>query len=224
MVDSSIGGKVGIDHPRAKNLIGAFHQPRAVLADLDFLDTLPPRQRRSGGHEMLKCGVIGDPELFAALEGGLPRDRATLAAAVAAACRLKARVVEADEREGDLRRVLNLGHTLGHALESETGYRRFTHGEAVGWGTVAAVRLALHRGLLPAATARRIEAAVDALGPRPGLGGLEADGLVAALARDKKVKAGRLVFVLPAAIGRVEVHEDVQTAEVWAVLAELLPA
>jgi len=152
MVDSSIGGKVGVNHKRAKNLIGAFHQPRAVVIDPAFLETLPLRQLRSGAYEVLKCGLIGDRSLFEQLAAAAPGlsgwEPIELERAVAAACRLKAAVVERDEREGGLRRVLNLGHTVGHALEAVTRYRRFTHGEAVGWGLVAAAWIARERGLV----------------------------------------------------------------------------
>src|SRR5262245_40664948 len=218
MVDSAIGGKVGINHPKAKNLIGAFHQPRAVVIDPSVLATLPPRELRSGAYEIVKCGVLGDRALFKAVAGA-PRgllgwDRVELESAVASACRVKAEVVEKDERESGLRRVLNLGHTLGHALESVTGYRRFTHGEAVGWGMIGAAWIARRRGLLSESTFDLLAAAVDRLGPRPAVSGLAADRILAAVGRDKKVKAGRLTFVLPTAIGRVVIRSDVGPAEI----------
>jgi 3-dehydroquinate synthase len=218
MVDSSIGGKVGINHPRAKNLIGAFHQPRAVLIDISFLDTLPHRERRSGAYEMLKCGVIGDPELFASLQKAPPElldwDHASLQKAVAASCRIKADVVKRDEREGGLRRVLNLGHTIGHALEAATAYRRFTHGEAVGWGMVGAAWLSQRKDLLRPDAYEAILDAVDRLGPRPRFSDLSADRILAALRHDKKAKAGRVPFVLPTRIGEVVVRSDVDGPEV----------
>jgi 3-dehydroquinate synthase len=218
MVDSSIGGKVGINHPRAKNMIGAFHQPRAVLIDVSFLDTLPPRERRSGAYEMVKCGVIGDPELFEALRGA-PRelagwDRPSLEKAVAAACRVKADVVSRDEREGGLRRVLNLGHTLGHALETATAYRRFTHGEAVGWGMIGAAWLAQRKDLLRTDAYEAIVSTVDRLGPRPKFSDLATDKILGALKHDKKAKAGRVPFVLPIRIGEVVVRPDVDGPEI----------
>ncbi|HET7746820.1 MAG TPA: 3-dehydroquinate synthase family protein, partial [Vicinamibacteria bacterium] len=164
MVDSAIGGKVGVNHPRAKNLVGAFHQPRAVLADLRVLETLPARQLRGGAYEMLKCGILGDAPLFETFERSPARlsrwPPEVRAAAIAAACRVKAEVVAGDEREGGHRRVLNLGHTVGHALESVTGYRRFTHGEAVGWGLVAAAWIARALRRLSAADHDRIVRAV----------------------------------------------------------------
>ena len=218
MVDSSIGGKVGINHAKAKNLIGAFHQPRAVVIDPAFLATLPERELRSGGYEVLKCAVLGDRALFASLReapGGLRGwDRVATESAIATACRIKAEVVERDEREGGLRRVLNLGHTIGHALEAVTGYRRFTHGEAVGWGLVGAAFIARRRGLLPEAGYDAIASAVDHVGPRPPVSDLEAPRVLDALARDKKARAGRVPFVLPTGIGRVQVRDDVTRAEV----------
>jgi 3-dehydroquinate synthase len=218
MVDSSVGGKVGINHPGAKNLIGAFHQPRAVVADPALLETLPVRELRAGAYEILKCAVLGDRSLFTALQGAPAGLRGWPAPdvenAIASACRIKADVVERDEREGGLRRVLNLGHTLGHALEAVTRYRRFTHGEAVGWGLVGAAAIARGRGLLAARTFDAIAGAVDRIGPRPPMSDLSVPGLLDALGRDKKVRAGRVVFVLPIGIGRVRVRDDVSRAEV----------
>jgi 3-dehydroquinate synthase len=214
MVDSSIGGKVGINHPLGKNLIGAFHQPRGVFADTSLLDTLPPRQVQSGAYEILKCALLADAGLFRALQ----RETVDVDAAVAAACRIKAEVVSQDEREGGLRRVLNLGHTLGHALEAVTSYRHFTHGEAVGWGLIAAAALSRERGLVTADEFAEIAAEVDRLGPRPPMADLSARALLDAAGRDKK---GRGTFVLPVGIGRVAVHGDVLKGEVLAAVKEL---
>jgi 3-dehydroquinate synthase len=218
MVDSSIGGKVGINHPKAKNLIGAFHQPRAVVIDVSFVETLPHRELRSGAYEILKCGVIGDPELFEALRKAPPElvdwDQASLVKAVAGACRIKADVVRRDEREGGLRRVLNLGHTIGHALESATRYRRFTHGEAVGWGMVGAAWLSQRKDLLRAEAFETIVGAVDRLGPRPRMSDLSVDRILDALRHDKKAKQGRVPFVLPTRIGEVVVRPDVTAPEI----------
>jgi 3-dehydroquinate synthase len=218
MVDSSVGGKVGINHPGAKNLIGAFHQPRAVVADPAVLETLPIRELRAGAYEVLKCAVLGDRPLFAAVQGAPAGLRGWAAPdvenAIASACRIKADVVERDEREGGLRRVLNLGHTLGHALEAVTRYRRFTHGEAVGWGLVGAAAIARHRGLLAARSYDAIADAVDRIGPRPPMSDLPVPALLDALGRDKKVRGGRVVFVLPTAVGRVRIRDDVSRAEV----------
>jgi 3-dehydroquinate synthase len=218
MVDSSVGGKVGINHPRGKNLIGAFHQPRAVVADPALLVTLPARERRSGAWEVLKCALLADRPLFEALREAPPglvgRSPAEVENAVASSVRVKARVVERDEREAGLRRVLNLGHTIGHALETVTRYRRFTHGEAVGWGLVGAAALARGRGLLAARTFDAVVEAVDRVGPRPPVSDLPVAPLLDALRRDKKSRAGRLVFVLPTRVGRVVICEDVTPGEV----------
>jgi 3-dehydroquinate synthase len=218
MVDSSVGGKVGINHPRAKNLIGAFHQPRAVVIDPAFLDTLPPRELQSGAYEILKCGIIADRALFKAMAKAPAQlrgwGRTDLENAIASACRIKAEVVEGDERESGPRRVLNLGHTLGHALETATRYRRFTHGEAVGWGLIGAAWIARRRGLLAETAFDAIAAAVDRLGRRPRVSDLPRARILAALRHDKKARAGRLAFVLPASIGRVVIRDDVEPAEV----------
>lgn len=218
MVDSSLGGKVGINHPKAKNLLGAFHQPRAVIADASFLETLPPRETQSGAYEILKCGILGDRALFRSMtrapEGLAGWDRIALENAIASACRIKAEIVERDERESGQRRVLNLGHTLGHALESVTSYRRFTHGEAVGWGLVGAGWIARRKGLLAERAFDAIAAAVDHLGPRPRVSDLLAERLLAAVQRDKKARQGRTPFVLPVAIGRVVVRDDVSARDV----------
>jgi 3-dehydroquinate synthase len=218
MVDSSIGGKVGINHAKAKNMIGAFHQPRAVVIDPAFLATLPSREVRSGAYEILKCAILGDRALFDSLReapAGLRGwDRVALESAIATACRIKAEVVEKDERESGLRRVLNLGHTIGHALEAATGYGRFAHGEAVGWGTIGAAWIARHRGLLVEPAYDAIASAVDHVGPRPPVSDLPVPRVLEALGRDKKARAGRVPFVLPTAVGRVEIRDDVARAEI----------
>lgn len=233
MVDSSIGGKVGINHAKAKNMIGAFHQPRAVVIDPAFLATLPSRELRSGAYEILKGAILGDRALFASLReapAGLRGwDRVGIESAIATACRIKAEVVEKDEREGGQRRVLNLGHTIGHALEAVTRYRRFSHGEAVGWGLIGAAFIARRRGLLSETGYDAIASAVDHVGPRPRVSDLPAPRVIEALARDKKARAGRVPFVLPTAIGRVEIRDDVTRTEVVRALRvmagrEALPA
>ncbi len=218
MVDSSIGGKVAVNHARAKNMIGAFHQPRAVVIDPAFLATLPAREFRSGAYEILKCAVLGDDALFASLlraPAGLRGwAQPEVDNAIATACRIKADVVERDEREGSLRHVLNLGHTIGHALEAVTAYRRFTHGEAVGWGLIGAAWIARHRGLLEPEDFDKVASAVDHLGPRPRVSDLDPARLLQAISHDKKARAGRVPFVLPTAIGRVVVQDDVTRAEI----------
>jgi 3-dehydroquinate synthase len=218
MVDSSVGGKVGINHPGGKNLIGAFHQPRAVVIDPAFLATLPRRETQSGAYEILKCGVIADRALFKALAdapvGLVGWGRVEVENAIASAVRIKAEVVEKDEREGGLRRVLNLGHTIGHALEAVTRYRRFTHGEAVGWGLVGAAWIAHRRDLFAGSAFDSLAAAVDRLGPRPRVSDLSTARILAAIGSDKKAVKGRAAFVLPTRIGAVTIRPDVQAAEI----------
>jgi 3-dehydroquinate synthase len=224
MVDSSIGGKVGINHPQAKNLLGAFHQPRAVVVDPDFLATLPAREVRSGAYEIVKYGVLGDRSLFRAFLTSPPDlrqwGRAEIENAIATSCRIKADVVERDERERHVRKTLNLGHTLGHALETVTRYRRFTHGEAVGWGLLGAAFIARRRGLAPAAC-ETIASTVDRLGPRPRISDLPPALILAAVARDKKAIGGRVPFILPTAIGRVTIRPDVTPSEIRRALREM---
>ncbi len=225
MVDSSVGGKVGVNHPKAKNLLGAFHQPRAVVADPALLATLPQRELRSGAYEILKCGILGDRALFRAMaeapQGLVGWDRQGLESAIAAAVGLKADVVRKDEREGGLRRVLNLGHTIGHALEAVTHYRRFTHGEAVGWGLIGAAWIAGRKDLLRASAVEAIAEATDRIGPRPAMKGLAVEPILAAIAHDKKARRGRVPFILPTAIGRVTVRDDVSPADVRGALAAM---
>jgi 3-dehydroquinate synthase len=222
MVDSAIGGKVGVNHPRAKNLLGAFHQPRGVVSDVALLATLPARQVQAGAYEMLKAGLIADRALFESLEAAPPRlagwDPAAMLAAVGAACHVKAVIVGDDEREGGRRRLLNLGHTAGHAFEAATRYRRLTHGEAVGWGLLVAAWIAEARGRLSAGDHERIRRAVDRLGPRPEISDLGLGAVLEALGRDKKARAGRVPFILPTGIGRVEVDDAVPPAVLKAAL------
>jgi 3-dehydroquinate synthase len=226
MVDSSVGGKVGINHAKAKNLIGAFHQPRAVIADPHFLETLPARELRSGAYEIVKCGVLGDRGLFNALRkapAGLTGwGHVEIENAIASACRIKGEIVEQDEREGGLRRVLNLGHTLGHALEAVTRYRRFTHGEAVGWGLVGVAWIARSRGLLTDSAFDAIASTVDRIGPRPRVSDLSAGRIVEALGRDKKARGGRVAFILPTGLGRVVIKDDVTRTEIRRALAVMI--
>lgn len=224
-VDASIGGKTAIDHPRAKNLIGAFHQPRLVLVDTATLATLPEREYRSGLAEVVKHGVVLDAAYFADLEesrGALAgRDADTLERIVAGSCRLKASVVERDAREQDLRAVLNYGHTVGHALETVTDYGRWTHGEAVALGMVVEARLARRLGIAAAETAERQERLLEMLGLPVRMAPVDPDGLLAAMARDKKSRDGRVPFVLAPAIGAFGIVHDVPREEVWAAVAEI---
>jgi 3-dehydroquinate synthase len=211
-LDAAIGGKTGVNLRTGKNLVGTFHQPRAVLIDPAVLSTLPEREFRAGLYEALKCGVIGNPALFDRLQKttvkGLRRDPAALEWVIAESVRLKAEVVSSDEREGGLRRVLNFGHTIGHALETESAYRRFLHGEAVAWGMIAATRIAAATGHIDTNTARRISDAVLSLGKLPSIDARSRD-IVRLLTRDKKTRNGVVHFVLPKEIGKVEVVNDV---------------
>jgi 3-dehydroquinate synthase len=219
MVDSAIGGKVGVNHGRSKNLVGAFHQPHAVVVDLAFLRTLPRRELRGGSYEILKCALIGDRALFEALARRGAADAwppALMRRAVLRSIRLKARVVSADEREGGLRRVLNFGHTFGHAIEAATGFARISHGEAVGHGIVAAAHVARGRGLLAAPAFERIVAAVAALGPRPSVAMVDYAAIRRAIGTDKKAVSSRPTFILPRGIGRVVVSGDVSEREMRA--------
>ncbi len=223
-VDASVGGKTGVNLKAGKNLVGTFHQPRAVLIDPQVLSSLPDREYRAGLYEALKCGVIGNPELFAEFENNrgaiLKRDPGTVERLIAASVRLKAHVVSVDEKENGLRRVLNFGHTIGHALEAETGYRSLLHGEAVAWGMVAAARIAAEVGKLPAREADRISLATRALGKLPKLE-LRPRNIARRLHSDKKTRNGKVHFVLPTEIGKVEVVNDVPEAVVLGAVEEI---
>jgi 3-dehydroquinate synthase len=224
-VDSAIGGKVGVNHALGKNLIGAFHQPRAVAADPLLLGTLPRREFRSGLYEVLKYGMIASPTLFERvgreLEAIFDRDPASLTPIIAECCEIKARIVERDERETGERRVLNFGHTIGHALEAITQYRRYRHGEAVGLGMIGAAALAVARGALAPEARDALAGVIAQMGPMPPVGDIVVGEAIEAVRRDKKVIDGRLHFVLPVAIGRTEVVADVTEAELARALREL---
>ncbi|HXJ84243.1 MAG TPA: 3-dehydroquinate synthase [Candidatus Methylomirabilis sp.] len=224
-VDASIGGKTAIDHPRAKNLIGAFHQPRFVLVDPAVLATLPEGEFRSGLAEVIKHGIVLDESYFVDLERHLPsllrRDLSTLERVVAGSCRLKARVVERDEQEAELRHVLNYGHTIGHALEAVTSYGRWTHGEAVSLGIVAEARVAEQLGIAkPATTERQVQLLRAAGLPVSGLGASPL-AIIEALGRDKKARDGRLPFVFAPEIGAFRLVFDVPSTTVRETLEAL---
>lgn len=223
-VDASIGGKTGVNLPAGKNLVGTFHQPRAVLIDPNLLSSLPERQFRSGLYEALKSGVIGNANLFTEFENNkdkiLKREPKVLESILADSVRLKAAIVAADEREGGLRRVLNFGHTIGHALEAETKYRKFLHGEAVAWGMVAATYIALATGRLNSVVAGRITDAVLGLGKLPQVS-VRGSNILKGLRADKKTLDGVVHFVLPTAIGKVEVVNDVPEKVVLAAVQEI---
>jgi 3-dehydroquinate synthase len=212
-VDAAIGGKTGINHPRGKNLIGAFHQPRFVLADVDTLATLPRRELVAGLAEVIKYGVIGDADLFADIERRLDDllrlDRDLLVRVVATSCRQKAAVVSGDEREvTGLRATLNFGHTVGHAIEAVTDYRRFLHGEAVAIGMVAAASVSRALGLCDGDAVARIRAVTGRAGlPNEFPADLDRAALAGAMRADKKSQRGTIRFVALEAIGRVRLME-----------------
>lgn len=223
-LDAAIGGKTGVNLRAGKNLLGTFHQPSTVLIDPAVLSTLPEREFRAGLYEALKCGVIGRPALFECLEKvrakALRRDAAALEWVIVQAVKVKAEIVSSDERENGLRRVLNYGHTVGHALEAESGYRRFLHGEAVAWGMIAAAHIATSVDKCEGSTEQRITDAVLALGPLPKVTARGRD-IVRLLQSDKKTRSGVVHFVLPREIGRVEIVNDVPEKVVLAAVNEL---
>jgi 3-dehydroquinate synthase len=204
-VDSSVGGKTGINHPRGKNLIGAFYQPRAVLIDVATLESLPEREFVSGLGEIVKYGAVLDAVFFAFLEQSAPallaRDRKALIHAVGRSCAIKAGVVESDEREGGVRAVLNYGHTLGHAVETLTGYTRYLHGEAVAIGMVQAARISQSLGFCDQADRARIEALLEVFGLPRELPDFPAGAYAEALSHDKKVRDSGLLFIANFGIG-----------------------
>jgi 3-dehydroquinate synthase len=224
-VDSAIGGKVGVNHAVGKNLIGAFHQPHAVVIDLSVLGTLPRREFRAGLYEVIKYGMIKSPTLFARLVAErtaiFARRADVLLDVVSESCRIKADVVSADERESGERRILNFGHTAGHALEAVTKYRRFRHGEAVAYGMLAAAAISVTRRVLPASDRQALADLITALGPLPPVGDIKVAPVLEAMRHDKKVIAGRLHFVLPTAIGATAIVDDVTSREVKAALVAI---
>ncbi len=225
-IDSSVGGKTGINHRLGKNLIGAFHQPALVVIDPQTLHTLPPRELTAGLCEAIKYGVIKDRRLFLRLARDLDKlkqlDQESLAHLIARSCQIKAQVVAADEREGGLRRILNFGHTIGHALEAVTRYRRFLHGEAVGHGMRAAAVIAKRLGLLAAADCQAIHDLIARVGRLPETKSIALDAIIEATYRDKKSAAGKVAFVLPVEIGRVTIQSDVPLKIIRTALKESL--
>lgn len=223
-VDAAIGGKTAVNLVSGKNLLGTFHQPRAVLVDPAVLETLPSREYHAGLYESLKCGIIGDPGLFRLFEDRrreiLDRDPAVVEKVIADSVRLKASVVSADEREGGLRQVLNLGHTIGHALEAETRYTQLLHGEAVAWGMIAATHIALSTGKLDSVTAGRITNCVMSFGRLPRMNWQTAN-ILKRLRSDKKTRQGVVHFILPREIGKVEITSDVPEAIVRSAVDEI---
>jgi len=222
-VDSSIGGKTAVNHPRGKNLIGAFYQPRLVLIDVDTLQTLPPRDLRSGMAEVVKYGVIAKPDLFELLEqtplDALMQDSDLLTQVIRDCCQIKADVVSADEHESGVRLTLNFGHTFGHAIEAAGGFSTYTHGEAVAIGMVWATELSIRMGLCGPELLARLKRLLDAVGLPTGLKG-HVDGLRDALLMDKKILAGRPRFILVEDLGRVSIRDDVPAQLIEEVVAE----
>ncbi len=223
-VDAAIGGKTGVDLPEGKNLLGTFHQPRAVFIDPGALSSLPERDFRAGLYEAMKCGIIRAPAIFDFMEQNreriLQRDPATLEWLIAECVQVKAEVVAADERESGLRRILNFGHTVGHALEAETGYKQFLHGEAVAWGMVAASMISAALQKADSETARRIISSVLAYAPLPKVVP-RGKRIARRLAHDKKTANGIVHFVLPVELGKVEIVPDVPERAVIQAVEEL---
>jgi 3-dehydroquinate synthase len=225
-IDSSIGGKTGVNHRLGKNLIGSFYQPSLVVIDPIVLSTLPPREMNSGLFEALKYGVIRDKHLFARLVNNIQKlkqmDLDELVFLIAACCQIKADVVHQDEREGGLRRILNFGHTVGHALEAITSYRRFRHGEAVGHGMRSASRIAMIMELLSPDQHATISAAIHQVGKIPSAKSLASRDIISAMMRDKKTEAGSIAFVLPVEVGKVVIRPDVPLKTIRRALTESL--
>ena len=224
-VDSSVGGKTGVNLPEGKNLVGSFYHPLAVFADIGVLATLPERELRAGLMESVKAGIIRDRALVRFMEEHaddvLGRDAKALEKVIAASIRIKAGVVNQDERESGLRMILNFGHTVGHALEQATSYKTLLHGEAVGWGMVAALHLARQRGTISRAQFERLESLIALYGPLPALK-LRVPKVVAATVGDKKNVGGVTRFVLPVGIGDAGVVEDVTPAELETAVGYML--
>ena len=224
-VDSSVGGKTGVNLPEGKNLVGSFHHPVAVFADIDVLGTLPDRELRAGLMESIKAGIIRDRSLTRFMEENvnevLGREPKALEKVIAASIRMKAGVVNRDERENGLRMILNLGHTVGHAIEQVTRYKVLLHGEAVGWGMIAALFVAHRRRSITGAQAARLENLIHLYGPLPSLK-LSTRKLAAATGGDKKNVGGVRRFVLPIGVGDAGVIEDLTTAELDAAISYML--
>lgn len=222
-VDSAVGGKTAVNHPGGKNLVGAFHQPRAVVADVSVLRTLPRREFAAGLAEVVKYGVIADAEFFAWLEANaaalLAQDASALRHAVCRACEIKAEVVAADERETGRRAILNFGHTFGHALEAATGYERFLHGEAVAIGMTMAMALSVQLGRAELGDAARVDALLTALGLPTQAADMQAAPLRQAMGMDKKVRDGQLRFIVCDGLGACSVTTDVAESAVGAAIA-----
>jgi 3-dehydroquinate synthase len=224
-VDASIGGKVGVNHPLGKNLIGAFYQPHAVAIDPTVLQTLPRREFRAGLYEVIKYGMTSSRILFERVGRDrtaiFSKDPATLAFVIAESCRIKASVVSADEKEAGPRRILNFGHTAGHALEAVTRYRRYRHGEAVAYGMLVAAELGVMRGALAPPDRAALAELIASLGPLPPIGDISTREILEAMQHDKKMVAGRLNFVLPTGVGSTTIVDDITEKEMKAALVKV---
>ena len=224
-VDSSIGGKVGVNHPLGKNLIGSFFQPHGVLIDPSVLGTLPRREFRAGLYEVIKYGVTSSASLFDRVaretKAIFDRDPAALLPIIAESCRIKASVVAQDEKESGIRRILNFGHTAGHAIEAVTKYKRFRHGEAVAYGMLVAAQIAVTRGAFAETERKALADLIASLGPLPPISDLSAAQMLDAIRHDKKVVAGKLHYVLPTAIGAWVIVDDVTEKEIKAALMKM---
>jgi len=221
MVDAAIGGKTAVNHHKGKNLIGVFYQPRLVLIDVDTLKTLPPREIKNGLAEVLKYGIIKDPRIIKMLEGNPKVNAAFWQDLIFRCARIKTEVVSKDERElTGYRMILNFGHTIGHAVESLTGYKKYSHGEAIGFGMLAASALALRLKLLDLASYKRIKELISRL-RLPIRIRLNPKSIISALKLDKKVRQGKVKFVLPTRIGKVTIRDNVPENAILKVLLEL---
>lgn len=216
-VDSAIGGKTGVNHPLGKNLIGSFHAPSLVVADPFVLHTLPRREFRAGLYEVIKYGVIRQPDLLDRMRDSITaifnREADAVSPLVSASCRIKAEVVSADERESGLRRILNFGHTVGHALEAVTKYKPFRHGEAIGYGMLAALHIGVTRGVTPKPLLNEVESLIAQLGPLPSVADISAKEVYTAIGRDKKIVGGTLHFVAAADRGKTVELTDITEKE-----------
>jgi 3-dehydroquinate synthase len=224
-VDSAIGGKVGVNHALGKNLIGAFHQPSLVAIDPALLETLPRREFRAGLYEVLKYGMTSSRDLFDRIDRELDaifaRRPEVLVAIIGESCTIKARVVGLDERESGPRRMLNFGHTAGHALEAVTKYKRFRHGEAIAYGMLIASEISVARGVMPTADREALGRTIMKLGPLPPVGDLSTKEVLEAIRRDKKIVNGTLHYVLSNGIGSWSTATDVTEAELAAALKKI---
>jgi 3-dehydroquinate synthase len=220
MVDASVGGKTGVNMAEGKNLLGTFWQPSLVVADIDTLGTLPERELRAGMAEVIKSAWIGDRDLLDLIDPSRSISDPLWEELVMRTIQVKARIVEEDEREAGFRKALNLGHTLGHALEAATGYKRFLHGEAVAWGIRAVAAIAANRGLLTNPWRQQLEAAIDRLEPLPPIVGMAPDRILHHLSKDKKSDEEGVGWVLPSD-GGVVLDQRVSIEEIQEVLESL---